>query len=148
MISGNDNANQPPEDRGSAFIEDTDKHFNPPGDGNDPEDLPKDKGKGRDSNEHPNRTYAGRGDGGDDGDDRDDNSDDSDSDDSETQLNNHIARSMWKGLSDFFSGIGEQETARTSPPDTFDGSDLKTLNTFFIACATTFIARPKDYKKQ
>jgi len=39
-----------------------------------------------------------------------------------------------------------KETAQTSNPDLFNSSEAKALNTFFTACATTFIGRPKAIK--
>jgi len=59
-----------------------------------------------------------------------------------------MVRSICKGLSSLFANIDDnKETAQTSNPDTFDGSNPKALNTFFTACATTFIGRPKAYRK-
>ena len=56
--------------------------------------------------------------------------------------------SIHKGLSGLFANLDDnKETAQTSYPEPFDGSDAKALNAFFTACATTFIGRPKAYKK-
>ena len=138
---------EPTDDLPEAHIEEViDKDLDPP-DGSGPDEPPPNKGKGRAEGERPNNNPP---DGGDDGNGPGGSDDSSDSSDgSEAHRNSAIARSIRKGLSGLFTNIDDdKETARTSNPEPFDGSDAKALNAFFTACATTFIGRPKAYKKQ
>jgi len=118
-----------------------DKDLDPP-DGSRPDEPPPNKGKGCTEGKHPNNNPPDGGDNGNGPCGSDNSSNDSDS--SEAPRNSAIARSIRKGLSGLFANIdNDKETAWTSNPEPFDGSDAKALNAFFTACATTFMGRLK-----
>jgi len=147
-LTGKDPTDNHPKERTSAHIEEViDKDLDPPDDSR-PDEPPPDKGKGRAEGECPNNNPPDSGDDGN-GPGSSDSSSDDDSNGSEALRNSEIAHSICKGLSGLFANIDDnKETARTSNPEPFDSSDTKALNPFFTACATTFIGRPKAYKKQ
>jgi len=97
---------------------------------------------------HPNNNPPDSGDDGN-GPGGSDSSSSDDSKGSEALRNSAIVCSIRKGLSGLFANIDDnRETAQTSNPEPFEGSNAKALNTFFTACTTTFIGSPKAYKKQ
>jgi len=116
-------------------------------DSSGPDKLPPNKGKCQAEGEHPINNLP---DSGDDSNGPGSSSDSSDSSDgSKAHPNSAIVCSICNRLSGLFVNIdSDKETAQASNPEPFDSSDAKALNAFFTACATTFIGRPKAYKKQ
>ena len=145
-LTGKGMTDSHPEEWTSAHIEEVINGDLNPLDDSGPDEPPQDKGKGRTEDEHPNNYPPNGGDDRDDGNDPDGS--DTDSNGSDACCNKAITCSIGKWLSSLFSNIDDdEETAWTSNPDTFDGSNLKALNSFFTDCARTSISRPKAYKK-